>query len=183
MTEDSTRWLEETEPGERPADLPFLALEDTFVSGDRTGRRFRIRYYHGDDKTRLRGKIVFGPGAQGPPDHVHGGAMAAVLDEAMGGVAWLSGHPVVAAHLDISFRRMLPLATPCVVETRVTAVEGRKISTEGVLRARDGDEVFAAGTALFIELAQRHLDGMRGKAGPIIERMRAQLDSRREEPE
>ena len=40
---------------------------DTFVSGDRTGRRFRIRYYRGADDDRLWGKILFGAGAQGPP--------------------------------------------------------------------------------------------------------------------
>ena len=97
MSTDLEQWLDTPEDGGTPADLPFLALEDTFVSGDRTGHRFRIRYYRDRQDNRLLGKILFGAGAQGPPDHVHGGAMAAILDESMGGVAWQSGHPVVAA--------------------------------------------------------------------------------------
>ena len=178
MTTDREAWLTTPDEGRTPADLPFLALEDTFVSGDRSGHRFRIRYYRGQDDAHLSGKILFGTGAQGPPDHVHGGAMAAILDEAMGGVAWQSGHPVVAANLDVSFRRMLPLATECVVETEIVAVDGRKITTSGVLRDRAGTTVYAEGQALFIVLEKSHLDAMSGKVDVIVERLQRQRDSR-----
>ena len=171
MTNDRETWLVTPEEGSAPADLPFLALEDTFVSGDRSGHRFRVRYYSHRTGNALFGKILFGPGAQGPPDHVHGGAMAAILDEAMGGVAWLSGHPVVAAGLNITFRNMLPLDTACVVEAEITAVDGRKISTRGSLRGRDDQAVYAEGTALFVTLDRRHLEQMSGKADVIVERM------------
>ncbi len=174
MNTDHEQWLTTADTDCTPADLPFLALEDTFVSGDRTGHRFRVQYYRVGRDNRLLGKILFGPGAQGPPDHVHGGAMAAILDEAMGGVAWQSGHPVVAARLDITFRKMLPLTTACIVETEIVAVEGRKISTRGVLRARQGSAVFAEGEALFVVLDERHLQGMSGKADVIVERLREQ---------
>ena len=40
----------------------------------------------------------------GPPGHVHGGAMAAALDEAMGAVCWMNGHPVVAATISREIR-------------------------------------------------------------------------------
>ncbi len=120
MTTELETWLETPDLGCLPADLPFLALDDTFVSGDRTGHRFRVRYYRGEQENQMLGKILFGPGAQGPPDRVHGGAMAAILDEAMGGVAWMCGHPVVAASLKVSFRNMLPLTTPCVVEAEIS---------------------------------------------------------------
>ncbi len=174
MDNELEQWLNTPAEGGSPADLPFLALEDTFVSGDRTGHRFRIRYYRDKQDDRLLGKIVFGPGAQGPPGHVHGGAMAAILDEAMGGVAWQAGHPVVAANLDITFHRMLPLATACVVETEIVSVEGRKIGTRGVLRNREGTTVFSEGTALFIVLDERHLQGMSGQADAIVERLKEQ---------
>jgi len=175
MCTDHEQWLITADADHTPADLPFLALEDTFVSGDRTGHRFRVRYYRPGQDNRLLGKILFGPGAQGPPDHVHGGAMAAILDEAMGGVAWQSGHPVVAAKLDVSFSKMLPISTACVVEAEIVAVDGRKISTRSVLRAREGSKVFAEGEALFVVLDERHLRGMSGKADVIVERMREQL--------
>jgi len=174
MQTDNEQWLETADDHTLPSDLPFLALVDTFVSGDPSGHRLRVRYYKTESGDHLFGKILFGPGAQGPPDHVHGGAMAAILDEAMGGVAWQSGHPVVAANLDITFRRMLPLTTPCVVESEILAIDGRKITTRGVLRARDGAAIFAEGKALFVVLDEKHLTGMSSKAGVIVERLRRQ---------
>lgn len=174
MDMNHEQWLVTTDEGQEPSDLPFLALEDTFVSGDRSGHRFRVRYYKTRPNNDLVGKILFGPGAQGPPDHVHGGAMAAILDEAMGGAAWQAGLPVVAANLDITFRQMLPLTTVCVVEAGVVAVDGRKVTTRGVLRDRDGTTVFAEGKALFVTLAEKNLAEMSGKADAIVQRLREQ---------
>lgn len=172
MTEDLKTWLETPEPGCRPADLPFLAIADTFVSGDHSGRRLSIRYYQRESDLALRAKVIFGPGTQGPPDHAHGGSMAALLDESMGGAAWLAGHPVVAANLNISFLKMLPLGTPCIVEAHVTAVDGRKVSTSGAIRSRDGQSTYSEGTALFIALDESRIGHISGKAQVIVDRMR-----------
>jgi len=172
MTEDPRTWLETPPEDCRPADLAFLALEDTFVSGDPSGHRLNVRYYQRNGEQVLLGKVIFGPGTQGPPDHAHGGAQAALLDEAMGGAAWLAGHPVVAANLDITFRQMLPLGTLCLVETRVTSVEGRKVRTSGVIRSRDGQRIFSEGTALFVVLDETRIDHLSDKARVILERMR-----------
>lgn len=121
----------------------------SFVSGDPEGPRLRVRYYHrGSD---LLAKAWFGAEAEGPPGHAHGGAMAAVLDEAMGFAAWLAGHPVVAARLTTDFRRMLPLGTVCTVETTVEVAEGRKVHVRGRLLGADGT-LHAEGDALFVHL-------------------------------
>jgi len=77
--------------------------------------------------------------------------MAAVLDEAMGGAAWLSGHTVVAAEIVITFKAMLPLETWCVVESRISNVDGRKVRTEAEIRDRDG-RVYTAGKGLFVRI-------------------------------
>jgi len=77
--------------------------------------------------------------------------MAAVLDEAMGAAAWMAGHMVVAAELISRFKKMLPLGTQCVVETRVSSVDGRKVRTEGFLLGEDGT-VFTEAEGLFITL-------------------------------
>ena len=119
MEPDDLKWLETPEPGCAKAELPFLALADTFVSGDPSGHRLNVRYYLRSADGVLRAKVLFGPGTQGPPGHAHGGSMAALLDEAMGGAAWLAGHPVVAAQLNIKFSRMLPLGTRCMVDTEL----------------------------------------------------------------
>ena len=162
------------EPGWQPID-PFR-LEGgagTFVTGDgrageaAAGARLRVRYFLRADSGRLVGKAWFGRGAQGPPGHAHGGAIAAVLDEAMGAAAWVAGHIAVAARLDTSFQRMLPLGTDATVEAWVDREQGRKIWTSG--RLLDGaGEAFAVATGLFIELPPERF-------GPLVEHAAAAL--------
>mgnify|MGYP001570863410 CR=1 FL=1 len=75
----------------------------------------------------LYARAWFGRETQGPPGHVHGGAMAAVLDEAMGGACWMNGHRAVAAKISVSFIAMLKLHSETTVEARVERTDGRKI--------------------------------------------------------
>ncbi len=112
--------------------------------------------------------MVFGPGAQGPPGHAHGGSMAAILDEAMGGAAWIEGHPVVAAELTMQFRKMLPLGTRCVVEAKVSGVDGRKVRVVGRLTQSEGDTVYAEAGALFIALDPEKFGPMVSEASQLF---------------
>jgi acyl-coenzyme A thioesterase PaaI-like protein len=140
------------EPGWTPIN-PFR-LEGgrgSFVSGEAAGPLLRVRYFLRASDGRLVGRAWFGPGAQGPPGHAHGGSMAAVLDEALGAAAWVAGHIAVAAQLDTSFRRMLPLGTDAWLEAWVEREEGRKIWTAGRLLDAAG-QPYASATGLFIEL-------------------------------
>jgi acyl-coenzyme A thioesterase PaaI-like protein len=122
----------------------------SFVSGEPGNPRLRVAYFRrGDD--RLVGRAWFGPGALGPPGHAHGGAVAAVLDEAMGAAAWQAGLIGVAASLTTDFRRMLPLGTDTVLEAWVEEHQGRKVRTAGRLTGEDGT-VFAEARALFVRL-------------------------------
>ncbi len=171
MNQQQESWINEMEAGWVSADLPFLALEDTFVSGDPSGHRLTIRYYRRENDSALMGKIVFGAGTQGPPGHAHGGSMAAALDEAMGGAAWMQGHPVLAAQLNITFRNMLPLETCCIIEAAITSVEGRKVRTTATLQNMAGDLVYSEGEALFIILDDRKIEMLSDKASDIIKRM------------
>lgn len=140
------------EPGWTPVDpLRLEGGRGSFVSGDPEGGRLRVRYYRRARDGRLVGRAWFGPGAQGPPGHAHGGSMAAVLDEAMGAAAWMDGHLVVAVRLGTSFQRMLPLGTDALLEAWVERVDGRKVWTLGRLLDTDG-EPFAEADALFVKL-------------------------------
>ncbi len=178
MTNDSearlNRRLNETlasasEVGWTPIEpLESVGPGRSFVSGEPSGDRLRVRYYRRERDGALVGKIWFGPGAEGPPGHAHGGSMAAVLDEAMGAGAWLAGHAVVAAKLTINFRRMLPLENEVLLETWVERVDGKKVVTRGRLFDRDG-EPYAEGEGLFIVLGAERF-------GSLLERASKTLD-------
>ncbi len=113
----------------------------------------RVEYFRRDADGALVGRVWFGPWCEGPPGHAHGGSMASALDDAIGKVGWLNGHRVVAAKIDVRFRRMLPLGTDARIEAWIDRVEGRKVHTRGRLLADDGAP-YAEADGLFIELAE-----------------------------
>ncbi|MDT8442282.1 MAG: PaaI family thioesterase [Desulfuromonadales bacterium] len=137
-------------------DAPALVGETLrFVSGDRTGNRFRMNYFR-DRRQDLVARVWFGPVTEGPPGHAHGGSIAAVLDEVLGLAAWAAGHKIVVGNLNVSFRQLLPIQTVVQVNTRVVSVEGRKIMVHGEIHSLDG-QVYARGECLCIQLTEQQL--------------------------
>ena len=171
------------EPGWTPV-KPFR-LEGgrgSFVSGEPEGDRLRVRYFVRAGDGRLVGRAWFGPGAQGPPGHAHGGSIAAVLDEAMGAAAWLAGHLVVAVRLDTSFRKLLPLGTDALMEAWIVGVDGKKVSAHARLLG-PGGELFSEADGLFVELDPERFRPMLEQAavdrGVSVEELLAKFPGRK----
>jgi acyl-coenzyme A thioesterase PaaI-like protein len=138
------------EPDWVPFDAPSLVGESLrFVSGEPDGNRFRARYYRDSDK-HLHARIWFGPETGGPPGHAHGGAIAAVMDEALGLAGWAAGYAIVVGNLNISFKNMLPLQQVVTVESRVISAQGRKVMVHG--RIFSGDTTYAEAECLCITI-------------------------------
>lgn len=138
------------EPDWIPFDAPSLVGSSLrFVSGDPDGDRFRVRYFR-DGKQHLLARIWFGPEAEGPPGHAHGGSMAAVLDEVLGLAAWAAGYPIVVGNLNVSFRNLLPLGRVVTVESKIVSAEGRKVMVHG--RIFCGKTTYAVGECLCITI-------------------------------
>ena len=133
----------------------------SFVSSD-DGDRLRVRYYAGADG-RTWARAWFGPGAEGPPGHAHGGALAALLDEAMGMAALATGRVVVAARIEVDFRALVPLGRVVTVESAVGEAEGKKVPVRAVLRV-DGAAACEA-TGLFVEIGEEGLGAAAERAG------------------
>ena len=136
---------------------------ESFVSGEPEGRRLRVRYFRRSSDDALMVRVWFGPGTEGPPGHVHGGAQAALLDETMGFAAWMAGYRDVAAHIEVDFRAMVPLEAAGTVEAKVARVSGRKIEVQARLELDDGT-VAAESSGLFIQLSADHLEKLGGLA-------------------
>jgi Thioesterase superfamily len=127
-------------------------VSGTAAAADRT----RVAYYRHASSDHLYACVWFGRGSEGPPDTVHGGAIAAVLDEAMGAACWLNQHPVVAARITINYRHMVPLGFSGWVEAWIDHIDRRKISLTSRLADAAG-KVFAEGEGLFITLTPEQL--------------------------
>jgi uncharacterized protein (TIGR00369 family) len=140
------------EPGWVPA-TPFPSPEDTFLAD---GDRVRLAYFRKPNEPDLYAKAWFGSKTMGPPGHVHGGAMAATLDEAMGAVCWMNGHKVVAATITINFLAMLPIETETIVAASIERIDGRKVHLRSKIVDPSG-RIVAEGSGLFIVLKDEAL--------------------------
>lgn len=130
--------------------FPQIRPKRSFVSDSPDGDRLRIAYFRNGDEPVLRAKAWFGPGAEGPPGYAHGGAVSAVLDEAVGATAWMLGHRVVVARLTVDFRSLVPLGVDATVESSVVSLDGRKITCRA--RMMQGQTLLAEAEGLCVVL-------------------------------
>jgi acyl-coenzyme A thioesterase PaaI-like protein len=131
----------------------------SFVSGAAAASRTRVSYFRAPPSDHLHACVWFGPGSEGPPDTVHGGAIAAVLDEAMGAVCWMNGHPVVGARITINYLHMTPVGFAGRVESWIEHIERRKVFLKSRLTGNEG-KLHAEGEALFIKLLPEMVERM-----------------------
>jgi hypothetical protein len=129
----------------------------SFVSGHPASKSLRARFYFRPSDQHVIGHAWFGPHAEGPPKHAHGGSIAAVLDEAMGATPWASRISVLGASLTVHFKEMIPLGTLATIECWIEKVEGRKVWTKGTVSDGSG-KIFSLGEGLFLKVPLEHLD-------------------------
>lgn len=94
--------------------------------------------------------VTFGSAYEGPPGCVHGGFVAAAFDEVLGFVQSLGGNPGMTARLTVHYRRPTPLHTELRFEAEIERIEGRKIFTQG--RVKANGIVSAEAEGLFVSV-------------------------------
>lgn len=97
---------------------------------------------------------------QGGPGNVHGGVLAALMDEAQGSLCFHLGHFVMTDRLTTEYKKATPVGRPVRITARVTTARRRKLFTRGQIE----DE---AGNILVCSSARWYL-----LAGGIQERMK-----------
>jgi acyl-coenzyme A thioesterase PaaI-like protein len=102
------------------------------------------------DAQVVRGEVTFGPQFEGAPGCVHGGFVAALLDEALGMATIFTGGPGMTGQLTTRFLQHTPVATPLRVEARLDSVDGRKLSMSGELY--HGEVAVAEASGIFISV-------------------------------
>jgi uncharacterized protein (TIGR00369 family) len=116
-----------------------------FVCGTTNPHAIGVEWYLDDDKN-IEANFIFTHQHQGPPGYVHGGASAAVLDEAMGLAIWQAGYHAVTVHLTIDYRQPVPLGESIRIRGVMHGKAERRIETSGEILLPDGSvAVFAKG--------------------------------------
>lgn len=131
---------------------PLPQPGSNFVGNRKSNDGIGVQWFIKDDKT-IYGEVTLSERQEGPPLHVHGGASAAMLDEAMGTAAWSAGYMVVAVDLHVTYRHPIPLGKKVQIRGRVDRKAGRKIFTVGEILLEDGT-VAVTGTGVFVEAPQ-----------------------------
>lgn len=114
---------------------------------------------------RVEGEQVIGTGSfglqyEGPPGSVHGGFVAAALDELLGRAQSITGRPGMTGTLTVRYRKPTPLHVELDLLARVDRVEGRKIFASG--EVRHGDLLCAEAEGVFISV---DFEAMRERVG------------------
>ncbi|NBU38117.1 MAG: PaaI family thioesterase [Actinobacteria bacterium] len=106
--------------------------------------------YHPDEK-RVVSSILFNEAYQGPPACVHGGFVAALLDEALGRTRHLTDRNCVTGSLLVTYRRPTPVNVPLTVDARITEMHDRKMVVRGEILANGEVTAVGEGTFVFLE--------------------------------
>jgi acyl-coenzyme A thioesterase PaaI-like protein len=100
---------------------------------------------HHDRDGLVWSEFVLGAAYEGPPEHVHGGVCALVLDHVLGATAHQPGRPAYTGTLTLRYRRRTPLGRPLRAQAYVERAEGVKTFAVGHLADEGGVTVEAEG--------------------------------------
>ena len=122
-----------------------IAVVNGSVFAKLMGARFLV-----EDDGSVGANAIIAVTQEGPPGYAHGGALATLLDEAMGASAWFAGYRVLAVHLGIDYKRPVPIGAEIRVHGQIERREGRKAFTSGTITLADGT-VVVSGSGIFVD--------------------------------
>jgi acyl-coenzyme A thioesterase PaaI-like protein len=131
----------------------------SFVSGGLIDDFINIKYFFDEAKGSFYARVVFGEIAKGPPNHAHGGAIAAVLDEVMGATAWMSRLHSMTAQLKLNYFKAVPLKKEVFIETHIEKVVGKKVIIKGTI-FDEKETVYVETESLFIKQGKEKFQKM-----------------------
>ena len=122
-----------------------------FVCGRDNALGLRARWWSDPASGEARGELAIPEPFNGFPGIVHGGVVAALLDEAMVRSALLDGgfdDLMVTARMEVTYLRPVPTGAPVVAAGRTVRRAGRRATAEAELRLADGTVAARAGALL-----------------------------------
>ena len=109
---------------------------------------------HRPEEKAVRGTVEFGKAFEGGPGLVHGGFLAALLDEALGCVTVYSGAPGMTGEYTLRYHAPTRIKIPLRFEARFDRQEGRKLYVSAELWDGETRTVSARGTFIAVDAAK-----------------------------
>ena len=126
--------------------IPASAFPDCVVSGRANPMGVGARLWREGDEAVCQ--VVLGKAFERSARTVHGGVVAALMDQTMGLVMSISGSPAFTGRLTVTFRQPTPIGQPLEARARLVSQSGRKMNVTGELRA--GEQLLVQGEGLFV---------------------------------
>ena len=122
-----------------------------FGCGGANARGMQLTFEQDDAANKIRGAFRLGPEYQGGVGFIHGGIIAAVLDEVMGKVCRFRGVHAVTAELSIEYLKPVNVEKEIIVEAyeEQHLRKGRNLFHVGEIRSGEG-QVLARGRGRFV---------------------------------
>jgi len=125
-----------------------------FGCGERNPAGLRMVPPEQEGADRYDAHVRFDERHQGGPGLVHGGIVAAALDEAAGLLATWYRFPTVTARIFVRYRRPVVINTELLARAWVESERGRRIHVQAELV--DGSDVLAEAKAAFLHVPLEH---------------------------
>lgn len=132
----------------RPDGASLNDVPDSIMSGGENPLGFGLEIRREGEAAVAR--VRFGPTHMGPPGRVHGGVIAAVLDDLTRANLLILGEPAFTARLEVNFRAAAPIGARLDFRSELQRREGRKIYV--VLAVHGGGSLIADGEALLVAI-------------------------------
>jgi len=118
-----------------------------------------------DGRPAIEGRVTVSALYEGPPHGVHGGYVAGLFDDILGGTLSLVEGPTgLTGTLNVRYRSLTPLNTELVLLAWVDHVSGRRIVAKATCHA--GDALTAEAEALFVRIDMDALARTRSSTPP-----------------
>ena len=99
---------------------------------------------------------------EGPPNAVHGGIVAMLIDQLLGHAVGTKGQPGMTVRLTVNYRKPTPYDREIIVEAWHVETHGRRVTAAARI-VDDAGTLFAESEALFLVLKpEQRLDLLRG---------------------
>ena len=140
---EETPWVEGTK-------LQDIYPNSSFVSGTKNPEGMKIHPVVKNNMVQI--KYTFEKRFEGGPGLVHGGILAAAIDDLMGYATVIHNHMCVTANLSVNYISPVPVEKEFELLAWVTILDWKKVSAESIIKL--DDKIHVESSALFIEIRE-----------------------------
>jgi acyl-coenzyme A thioesterase PaaI-like protein len=147
-----------------------------FGCGPENGRGLHAEFPFDHETGEVRFKFVFEKFYEGAPGYVHGGILAALLDEAQGVTCFHAGHFVMTDQLFVKYDKACPLGEEVECRAWITIAKNKRLYTKATIISPLTGDVFATSKARWYNMKEKIFMRMFHRSPLKMERLKKILE-------